>query len=59
VQHVLAADGREDDLAHDAVRVLDRSLGDAEQQAGLAGHPAEVGQQLLLASGKQRIPLVK
>ena len=48
VQHVLAADRREDDVAYDAVGPLDRGLGNTEQQAGLARDAAKVGQQLLL-----------
>jgi hypothetical protein len=44
VQHMLAADRREDDVAHDAVGPLDRGLGDTDQQAGLARDTAKVGQ---------------
>jgi len=36
-QHLLAADGGEDDVAHDTVGLVDRGLGQLEQQASLAG----------------------
>jgi len=48
VQLLFTAGGRKDHVAYLAVRVLDRSLGDAEQHAGLPRHTFQVVQQLLV-----------
>ena len=49
-QRLLAASGGEDHVSHATVGLLDRGLGDAEQQPRLAGHPTQVVQQLLVTA---------